>query len=115
MRPLEVQKKVEDDSEFDVKKAQKGLRRYVEGHELAIRQKAENMIDHFRSQSLQTSDHATGDALLLRGSVRQRLRKARSGSSRLTAVGLTKAYKEREIPVWNRLCLSQAVTQSAVA
>jgi len=43
-------KKIEDDPEFDVKKAQKKLRRYVEGHEHAIRLKAEIMIDHFHRQ-----------------------------------------------------------------
>ncbi|MBW1987591.1 MAG: type I restriction endonuclease subunit R [Deltaproteobacteria bacterium] len=42
-----LMKTVEDDPEFDTKKAQKKLRRYVESHEHAIRQKAEIMIDHF--------------------------------------------------------------------
>ncbi|MCH9758366.1 MAG: type I restriction endonuclease subunit R [Proteobacteria bacterium] len=45
-------KAVEDDPKFDVKKAQKKLRRYVEGHEYAIRLKAEIMLDHFHSQVL---------------------------------------------------------------
>jgi len=45
-----LMKKVEDDPEFDVKKAQKKLRRYVEGHDHAIREKAEIMVDHFQSQ-----------------------------------------------------------------
>src|SRR5207249_9145250 len=45
-------KKVEDDPQFDVKKAQKKLRRYVESHDHAIRQKAEIMIDHFHEQVL---------------------------------------------------------------
>ena len=43
-------KKVEDDPEFEVKKAQKKLRRYVEAHEHAIREKAEIMVDHFHEQ-----------------------------------------------------------------
>lgn len=43
-------KRVEDDPYFDVKKAQKKLRRYVEGHEHAIRMKAEIMVDHFHEQ-----------------------------------------------------------------
>ena len=43
-------KTVEDDPEFDVKKARKKLRRYVEGHEHAIRLKAEIMVDHFHDQ-----------------------------------------------------------------
>ncbi|MCG8608094.1 type I restriction endonuclease subunit R, partial [bacterium] len=45
-------KTVEDDPEFDVKKAQKKLRRFVEGHEHAIRLKAEIMADHFHDQVL---------------------------------------------------------------
>jgi type I restriction enzyme R subunit len=43
-------KKIEEDPQFDVKKAQKKLRRFVEGHEHAIRLKAEIMVDHFHEQ-----------------------------------------------------------------
>lgn len=45
-------KTVEDDPEFDSKKAKKKLRRYVEGNEHAIRLKAEIMVDHFHEQVL---------------------------------------------------------------
>jgi type I restriction enzyme R subunit len=45
-------KKIEDDPEFDTKRAQKKLRKYVESHEYAIRLKAEIMVDHFHSQVL---------------------------------------------------------------
>ena len=40
-------KKVEDDPEFDASRAQRKLRRYVEGHEHAVRLKAEIMVDHY--------------------------------------------------------------------
>ena len=43
-------KTIEDDPKFDSHKAQKKLRRFVEGHEHAIRAKAEIMIDHFHDQ-----------------------------------------------------------------
>ncbi len=43
-------KKTEEDPEFDTKKAKKKLRRYVEGHDHAIRLKAEIMVDHFHEQ-----------------------------------------------------------------
>jgi type I restriction enzyme, R subunit len=43
-------KTVEQDPEFDVKKAQKKLRHYVESHEHAIREKAEIMVDHFHDK-----------------------------------------------------------------
>ena len=42
--------KVEDDPEFDVGKARRKLRHYVEGHEHAIGLKAEIMVDHFHEQ-----------------------------------------------------------------
>ena len=45
-------KMVEDDPKFDVKKARKKLRRYVEGHDHAIRLKSEIMVDHFHTQVL---------------------------------------------------------------
>jgi len=45
-----LMKTVEDDPEFDTKKAQKKLRRYVESHDHAIRQKAEIIVDHFHEQ-----------------------------------------------------------------
>ncbi len=40
-------KKVESDPQFDKKRAQKKLRKYVESHDHAIRLKAEIMVDHF--------------------------------------------------------------------
>ena len=45
-------KTVEGDPEFDANRARKKLRRYVEGHEHAIRLKAEIMVDHFHEQVL---------------------------------------------------------------
>lgn len=45
-----LMKTVEDDPEFDTKKAKKKLRRYVESHDHAIRQKAEIIVDHFHEQ-----------------------------------------------------------------
>lgn len=43
-------KTVEGDPEFDVKKARKKLRVYVESHSKAIQDKAEIMVDHFHEQ-----------------------------------------------------------------
>lgn len=40
-------KTIEDDPQFDRKRAQRKLKKYVEGHPAAIRQKSEIMIDHF--------------------------------------------------------------------
>ena len=47
-----LSKRVEEDPEFDVKKAQQKLRRFVEGHDHAIHLKAEIMVDHFLDQVL---------------------------------------------------------------
>ncbi|MCG8331354.1 MAG: type I restriction endonuclease subunit R, partial [Chitinophagales bacterium] len=46
-------KKIEDDPEYDKKKAQKKLRRYVESHEHAIKKKAALMVDHFVDEVIQ--------------------------------------------------------------
>lgn len=43
-------KSIENDPEFDTRRARKKLRRYVESHNYAIRQKAEIMIDHFHDE-----------------------------------------------------------------
>src|SRR5881628_3648679 len=43
-------KTVESDPEFDTKRAQKKLRRYVESHDHAVRLKAEIVVDHFHEQ-----------------------------------------------------------------
>ena len=51
-------KTVEEDPEYDVRKAGKKLRRYVEGHEHAIRLKAEIMVDHFHEQVI--AQHKVG-------------------------------------------------------
>ena len=40
-------KAIDDDPEFDSNRAQRRLRRYVEGHEYAVRRKAEIIVDHF--------------------------------------------------------------------
>jgi type I restriction enzyme, R subunit len=45
-------KTAEGDPEFDTKKAQKKLRRYVESHDYAIGLKAEIVVDHFHEQVL---------------------------------------------------------------
>ena len=45
-------KTIEDDPEFDAKKSQRKLRRFVEGHDHAIRLKAEIMVDHFHDRVL---------------------------------------------------------------
>ena len=54
-------KTIEDHPEFDANKAQKKLRRFVEGHDHAIRLKAEIMVDHFHEQVL-AKNKIGGDA-----------------------------------------------------
>jgi type I restriction enzyme R subunit len=45
-------KKIEEDPQFDSKRAKKKLRRYVESHDHAIQLKAEIMVDHFHQDVL---------------------------------------------------------------
>ncbi|MGI8643920.1 MAG: type I restriction endonuclease subunit R [Thermomicrobiales bacterium] len=45
-----LSKAVEEDPEFETRRARQKLRRYVEGNEVAIRQKAEIIVDHFHEQ-----------------------------------------------------------------
>jgi type I restriction enzyme R subunit len=45
-----IRKKIEDDPQFDKIRARKKLKKYVEGHKVAIRQKTEVMVDHFEEK-----------------------------------------------------------------
>ncbi|WP_188974122.1 type I restriction endonuclease subunit R [Deinococcus aerolatus] len=67
-----LMKTVEADPEFDTKKAQKKLRRYVEGHEHAIRIKAEIMVDHFHEQVIALRKlGGEARAMVVTGSIQQ--------------------------------------------
>lgn len=63
-------KTIEDDPEFDIKRAKKKLRKYVEGHEKAIQMKAEIMVDHFLEQVIgQNKIAGQARAMVVCGSV----------------------------------------------
>ncbi len=65
-------KTVEGDPEFDVKKARKKLRRYVESHSKAIRDKAEIMVDHFIEQVIgQNKIGGQARAMVVTGSIQR--------------------------------------------
>jgi type I restriction enzyme, R subunit len=65
-------KTVEGDPEFDVKKAKKKLRKYVEGHSKAIRDKAEIMVDHFMEQVIgQNKIGGQARAMVVTGSIQR--------------------------------------------
>ena len=49
-------KKIEDDPEYDKKKAQKKLKAYVESHEHAIKKKSILMINHFMENVIQKNN-----------------------------------------------------------
>ena len=68
-------KMIEDDPRFDVKKAQKKLRCFVENNDHAIRLKAEIMVDHFHEQVM--AKRKIGDkarAMVVTGSVDRAIR-----------------------------------------
>ena len=65
-------KTIEGDPEFDVKKARKKLRRYVEGHKRAIHDKAAIMVEHFLEQVI--GQHKIGGqarAMVVTGSIQR--------------------------------------------
>ncbi len=65
-------KTIEGDPEFDVKKARKKLRRYVESHQKAIRDKAEIMVDHFLEQVIgQNKLGGQARAMVVTGSIQR--------------------------------------------
>jgi len=65
-------KTVEADPEFDVKKARKKLRFYVESHSKAVRDKAEIMVDHFLEQVIgQNKIGGKARAMVVTGSIQR--------------------------------------------
>lgn len=65
-------KTVDSDPEYDVKKARKKIRRYVESHEKAISSKAEIMVDHFLEQVLaQNKIAGQARAMIVTGSIQR--------------------------------------------
>ena len=65
-------KTIEGDPEFDVKKARKKLRFYVESHSKAIRDKAEIMVDHFLEQVIgQNKIGGQARAMVVTGSIQR--------------------------------------------
>jgi len=70
-----LMKTVEDDPTFDTKKAGKKLRRYVESHEHAIRQKAEIMVDHFHDQVIaRRKIGGNARAMVVTGGIKQAIK-----------------------------------------
>jgi type I restriction enzyme R subunit len=65
-------KTIEGDPEYDVKKARKKLRLYVESHSKAIRDKAEIMVDHFLEQVIgQNKIGGQARAMVVTGSIQR--------------------------------------------
>ncbi len=81
-------KTVEDDPEFETKKASKKLKRYVEGHEHAVRQKAEIMIDHFHDHGVKKIG-GKGRAMVVCSSIQRAMQ---------YKVAFDAYLKERQIP-----------------
>lgn len=70
-----LMKTVEDDPKFDTRKAGKKLRRYVESHEHAIRQKAEIIIDHFHDQVIaRRKIRGNARAMVVTGGIKQAIK-----------------------------------------
>ena len=68
-------KTIPGDPEFDVKKARKKLKHYVESHEKAISDKAEIMVDHFLEQVIgQQKIGAQARAMVVTGSIQRAIK-----------------------------------------
>ncbi|WP_420595120.1 type I restriction endonuclease subunit R [Deinococcus sp.] len=78
-------KTVEADPQFDVKRAQKKLRAYVEGHDHAVGIKAEIMVDHFHEQVLALRKlGGEARAMVVTGSIARAIQYFRAFQAHLT-------------------------------
>jgi len=81
-------KTVDTDPEFDVKRAKKKLRAYVEGHDHAISVKSEIMVDHFLEQVIalrKVGGHAR--AMVVTGSIKRTIQYYQAISKYLEVCG----------------------------
>lgn len=80
-------KTVEGDPEYDVKKARKKLRVYVEGHSKAIRDKAEIMVDHFLEQVIgQNKIGGKARSMVVTGNIKRAIEYFHAFSAYLTEI-----------------------------
>lgn len=80
-------KTIEGDPEYDVKKARKKLRVYVESHSKAIRDKAEIMVDHFLEQVIgQNKIGGQARAMVVTGSIQRAIEYFFAFTSYLTEI-----------------------------
>ena len=67
-------KQVADDPQFDARRAQRKLRRYVESHQYTIRQKAGIMVEHFLAEVIAARQlGGQGRAMVVTGGIKQAL------------------------------------------
>jgi type I restriction enzyme R subunit len=68
-------KRIEEDPEFDRSRAQKKLKKYVENHSHAVRQKTEIMVDHFTDEVLSKKKIVgRAKAMVVTGSIERAIR-----------------------------------------
>lgn len=80
-------KTVKGDPEYDVKKARKKLRVYVESHSKAIRDKAEIMVDHFLEQVIgQNKIGGQARAMVVTGNIQRAIEYFHAFSAYLTEI-----------------------------
>lgn len=81
-------KKVEEDPEFDTRRAQKKLRAYVENHDKAIELKAHIMVDHFIDQVLSKGKiGGQARAMVVTGSIKRAVAYYKALSAYLEKLG----------------------------
>lgn len=97
-----IYKTVEDNPEFDKRKAQKKIRNYVEGQEFPIREKAEVMVNHFLANTV-NKINGKAKAMIITQSilraieyyhiVKELLKNSNTGYEALVAFSGEKEYK----------------------
>ena len=81
-------KQVADDPQFDARRAQRKLRRYVESHQYTIQQKAGIMVEHFLDEVMAARPVGwPGRAMVVTGGIRQALDYYKAINAELTERG----------------------------
>lgn len=97
-----IHKKIEDNPEFDKKKAQRKIRTYVEGQEIPIKEKSEVMVNHFLNNTAKKINGKAKAMVVTQSIVRaieyyhvisELLKKSNTGYEAIVAFSGEKEYK----------------------
>ncbi len=101
-----IYKKIEDNPEFDSKKAKRKIRKYVEGQEFPIREKAEEMVTHFINNTATKIDGNAKAMVVTNGikraidyyyTISEILNNSKTGYKAIVAFSGEKEYKGKKL------------------